>query len=116
MRKLRIDLSKVPEEVIYHGKNGAQYVTVILMENRNGQDQYGWDGFAKLDVSKEDRLAGVQGEIVGNWKELQAAPKAEQKSFPKRQYSMPPKGSPPARKPAPPRDSDLDAGQDDIPF
>lgn len=114
MRKLRIDLSKVPEEVIYHGKNGAQYITVILMENRNGQDQYGWDGFAKLDVSKEDRLAGVQGQIVGNWKELQAAPKAEQKSFPKRQYTMPPRNSAPQKETRPAND---DRGEDDdIPF
>lgn len=116
MQKLRIDVTKIPREAIYQGQKG-KYVTLIIKENRGGPDQYGWDGFAEIDVTKEEREAGVRGAIVGNWKHLgkpqvskqQAFPKKEFGSGPKRQYTLP------ACKPAPPPDADLDSDES-IPF
>lgn len=111
MQKLTIDVTKIPKDAIFIGKKG-KYVTLILHENRNGPDQYENDGFAALDVTREQREAGTKGAIIGNWKHLgggkPAAPARSQ--VPKREYSLP------ARKPAPPPDPDLDAEQDDIPF
>jgi hypothetical protein len=43
---------------------------VTLMDNKNGPDDYGNDGFATLDLGKDRRLAGERGPILGNWKDL----------------------------------------------
>lgn len=67
--KLNINLDKVPDTAHFKGKKGT-YLGLVLIENKEGTDQYGNDGFAKIDVSKEDREAGVSGPIVGNWKFL----------------------------------------------
>jgi hypothetical protein len=40
------------------------------MDNRDGTDQYGYDGFIVQDVGKERREAGIKGPIIGNWKHI----------------------------------------------
>lgn len=69
MQAININLSKIEESDIIHGAKG-KYVDLILLENRNGPDQYGNDGFVVQQISKERRAAGERGPIVGNWKRI----------------------------------------------
>jgi hypothetical protein len=54
---------------LHVGAKGT-YMGVTLMDNRDGPDQYGYDGFATLDIGKQRREAGERGPILGNWKHL----------------------------------------------
>lgn len=67
---------------VFVGKNGAHYLDLTLMDNRDGVDQYGNNGFCTVDVGKERRQAGEKGPILGNWKDLdggsQPAPRRNQ--------------------------------------
>ena len=54
---------------IFRGDKGL-YLNLTLMDNRDGPDQYGNDGFVVQSVSKEEREAGKKGPIVGNWKHV----------------------------------------------
>ena len=57
---------------VFIGKNGAHYLDLTLMDNRDGVDQYGNNGFCTVDVGKERRQAGEKSPILGNWKDLDA--------------------------------------------
>lgn len=54
---------------IYQGAKGS-YLTLTLMDNRDGLDEYSNDGFVTIDLGKERRLAGEKSPIIGNWKHL----------------------------------------------
>jgi hypothetical protein len=69
MQTIKIDVTKIEKSAIYIGEKG-KYITVTLMDNRDGTDQYGNDGFAVQDIGKERRLAGEKGPIIGNWKHV----------------------------------------------
>lgn len=118
MRRTRIDLNKVPDSAIFHGKNGARYLTVVEMENKDGKDQFDNDGFVVIDVTKEEREAGRRGPIVGNFKDLggkppaRSAPATRETYGKSAEYPRVPKPTPKA-----PVDPDLDAADgDSIPF
>jgi hypothetical protein len=70
MIKLKIDVTKVPKDRIYVGKKG-KYLSLILLDNRDGRDPYGNDGIVKIDLSKDARAmleaSGERNEIIGNW-------------------------------------------------
>ena len=88
MIRLKLNLRKLTDFRTFTGKDGIEYAAfpikanaiymtektasmdVTLMDNRDGPDQYGNDGFATLDLGKERRLAGERGPILGNWKDL----------------------------------------------
>lgn len=79
--KIKIDVSKISKADLYQGKKGI-YLDAVLYENRDGQSQYGDDGYVVQGISKEKRDAGERGPIVGNWRHMEpkaAAPKAEAK-------------------------------------
>ena len=69
MISIRITREKVAKEHCYVGDKGT-YLDMILMENRDGKDKYGYDGFVVQSVSKEKRQQGVKGPIIGNWKRI----------------------------------------------
>jgi hypothetical protein len=94
MISVRINCSRINKARLFQGKNG-KYLDLILMEKRE-PDQYGNDWMVCESVSKEEREAGVKGEILGSGKTLKAKPKPE---APK-----------PANAPMTPED------QDDVPF
>ena len=92
MQKLKIDMLKftgaklfkakdgsdqiaipVAENNIYIGQKGA-YLEMVIHENRDGVDQYGYEGFSSVDVGKQRREAGEKGPIVGNWKHIGQKP------------------------------------------
>ena len=78
--QLKIDVSKISKPDLYQGKKGI-YLDAILWENRDGQSQYGDDGYITQGISKEKRDAGGRGPIIGNWKHMEKksadAPKAK---------------------------------------
>jgi hypothetical protein len=80
---------------LHVGAKGT-YMGITLMDNRDGPDQYGNDGFATLDIGKQRREAGERGPILGNWKHMG-------------QRQAPPAATPKAAKPEPEE-------ADDVPF
>ena len=66
---LKINVTKIDKAHLFEGKNG-KYMDLALMENRNGPDQYGNNGFVTQGISKEKRDAGERGPIIGNWKHV----------------------------------------------
>jgi len=75
MIRVKIDVTKIDRTAIHEGKKG-KYIDLTLMDNRDGRDEYGNDGFVIHDLGKERRLAGEKGPILGNWKHLDGAPTA----------------------------------------
>jgi hypothetical protein len=69
MIALTLDLSRIDKERIFVGKTGKKYLSFVLID---GPDQFGNDGKVVQSISKEERLAGVKGEICGNWRHLGA--------------------------------------------
>ncbi len=67
MITVKIDVTKVDKARLFEGKNGAKYLDLVLIER---QDQYGNDYMAVQGVTKEERLAGVKGAILGNGKHI----------------------------------------------
>ncbi len=68
MIRVKLDVTKVDKSKLFIGKNGAKYLDVILIETPN--NQYGDDYMAVQEASKEERLAGKRGAILGNAKIL----------------------------------------------
>ncbi len=66
MIRLKIDVTKIDKSLLFKGEKGT-YCDVTLMDNKDGPDQYGQDGFAVQDVGKARREAGEKGPIIGNW-------------------------------------------------
>ena len=70
MQKLKINVNLIDKAHLFKGAKGT-YLDVTLMENKDGADQYGNDGFIVQDIGKEAREAGQKGPIIGNWRHLQ---------------------------------------------
>lgn len=130
MIRLKLNLRKLTDFRTFTGKDGLEYVAfpvqanaiymtektasmdVTLLDNRDGPDQYGNDGFATLDLGKERRLAGERGPILGNWKDLDGGQPARGRDVPASEARM--RSQPPAR-----RDNSAvepDDDMDTIPF
>ncbi len=63
-----IDVTKIDKNKIVVGKKGGKYINLVLIENRNGVDKYGNDGFIAQETTKEERNAGKRGAILGNYR------------------------------------------------
>jgi hypothetical protein len=100
MIRLKLNLRKLTDFRTFTGKDGIEYAAfpikanaiyitektasmdVTLMDNRDGPDQYGNDGFATLDLGKDRRLAGERGSILGNWKDLDSGNQRQGRDVP----------------------------------
>lgn len=91
MTVLEIDVTKINKsrlkEVTFKNGHVAKFLKIALVPNKEGKDQYGNDGFVRIDLPREARDAGEKGEIVGNYKEIGGG-KAH--SPPRRQPQQPP--------------------------
>lgn len=76
MIRLKIDVTKIDKALLFKGKSGT-YADITLIENKDGPDQYGQDGFAVQDVGKARREAGEKGPIIGNWSHVGQAPQKQ---------------------------------------
>jgi hypothetical protein len=81
MIRLKLDVKKIDKALLFTGAKGT-YCDITLMDNRDGTDQYGNDGFAVQDVGKERRMAGEKGPIIGNWQHVNTGSRPVQKSMP----------------------------------
>lgn len=71
---IKIDVTKIDKARLYKGAKGTYLDATILWNDE--QDQYNNNGMIVQQVSKEDRLAGKSGAILGNAKLIQVLPKA----------------------------------------
>ena len=71
MIKCKIDVTKIDKARIFVGEKG-KYIDITLIETPN--DKYGNSHMIVQDVTKEERLAGVKGPILGNAKTFGARP------------------------------------------
>lgn len=106
MIRLKINLRKLTDFRTFTGKDGVEYVAfpveknaifmtdkkaemdLTLLDNRDGVDQYGYHGFAALDLGKDRRLAGEKGPILGNWKDLDGGNYRQGRDVPANQVRM----------------------------
>ena len=65
---LKIDVAKIDKERLYRGDKGTYLDAVLMFDTEEGQ--YGQNGMIVQSVSKDERLSGVKGEILGNAKLL----------------------------------------------
>jgi hypothetical protein len=65
MITVKIDVNKIDKAQLFTGKKGV-YLDLVLIETPN--DQFGNDYVVKQNMSREDREAGKQNEILGNAK------------------------------------------------
>ena len=70
MKRVKIDVTKIDKTAIHNGQKG-KYVDLTLMDNKNGRDEYGNDGFVIQDLGKERREKGEKGPILGNWRNIE---------------------------------------------
>jgi hypothetical protein len=91
--KGRIDLTKIREDWIFEGKNGARYLDFTIKDSK--EIKWGQDLMVTQDVPKAEREAGTKwGPILGNGKNLETD---QQQSRP-----APTAGSTPTSRPRPP--------------
>jgi hypothetical protein len=64
---LKLDVTKIDKSRLFEGKKGV-YLDAVLIQNRDGQQKWGQDGFVIQSISKEERDNGERGTILGNWR------------------------------------------------
>tara|TARA_R100001463_G_scaffold10301_1_gene30214 strand:+ start:629 stop:946 length:318 start_codon:yes stop_codon:yes gene_type:complete len=62
--RVKLDVRKIDKDRLFQGSKGTYLDATILL--RDDEDQYGQHGMIVQDVSKEERLAGEKGAILGN--------------------------------------------------
>lgn len=72
--RCKVNVLKIVKDWLFKGKAGT-YLDLTLLENKDGQQsQYGDDGIVIQDAPKSVRDQGGKGQIVGNWRHLEAKP------------------------------------------
>ncbi len=70
----KIDVTKIDKERLFKATK-ATYLDIVLLPSQNSK--YGDDFMIVQQVSKEERLAGKRGAILGNAKFLGAKPQGQ---------------------------------------
>lgn len=63
-----IDVTKLDKTEFRRTDKGAVYASIALIERKDGEDKYGNHFMVVQDLSKERRLAGDRGAILGSAK------------------------------------------------
>jgi hypothetical protein len=66
----KIDVTKIDKARLFAGRNGAQYLDIVLIPTRD--DRYGNSHIITQSVSKEEREKGIKGAILGNAKTMRS--------------------------------------------
>lgn len=64
---VKLDVTKIDKERLFKGEKGT-YLDLTTFIDLENPSQYGDHGFIAQSVSKDEREAGVKGEILGNVK------------------------------------------------
>ena len=79
--KIKLDVSKIDKARLFRGQKGI-YLDATVFIDIDQKDQYDNNGMITQDVKKEEKDAGVKGNILGNvqvfWSDNQQAPQAPQ--------------------------------------
>lgn len=86
MIRIKLDVKKIDKSALFVGTKGT-YCDLTLMDNKDGPDQYGNDGFVVMDIGKQRREAGEKGPIIGNWQHVETRGGSDKRGG---QQSMPP--------------------------
>jgi hypothetical protein len=78
---LKINVKKIDASKLFKTEKGNLYLDATLLFNE-AADQYGNNGMIVQQVSKEERLAGVKGAILGNAKIFSSGGKATEEDIP----------------------------------
>ena len=86
---LKINVSQIDKARLFAGQKGT-YLDATIFVDLNELDQYGNSGMITQDVSKDEKLQGIKGNILGNgkvfWVENGQAPQAQaQQAAPQQQ-------------------------------
>lgn len=65
---LNVDVTKLKKEWFFAGKKGAKYAEIVVIERRDGEDQYGNTHMVVQNPPREERDRGTKGPIIGNGK------------------------------------------------
>ena len=66
---IKIDVTKIDKERLFKAQSGRVYLDAVVFLDEEA-DQYGNNGMITQSVSKEERLNGTKGKILGNVKIL----------------------------------------------
>ena len=107
---LKIDVKKIDKERLYKGEKGTYLDATVFVDTN--EDKYGNNGMITQSLTKDQRLAGEKGAILGNCKIFMNRSSVQAQGG----HGFPaPKDPGPAPTPQPPSFEDgLDG--DDIPF
>ncbi len=70
----KIDFRKIDQSKLFHGKNGAQWLDIVLFPTEPDKN-YGNDYRVEQGKSQAERLAKTKGNILGNGKKWGTKPK-----------------------------------------
>jgi len=70
--RVNINTAKIDKSALFEGTKG-KYLNITLLENKDGEDQYGNNFMVVQDIGKDRRDAGEKGAILGNAKYVKAA-------------------------------------------
>ncbi len=62
---LKIDVTKIDKSKLFKGQKGT-YLDCVAFIDIDNQGQFGDNGMITQEVTKEEKEAGVRGEILGN--------------------------------------------------
>jgi len=66
----KIKTGSIDKKYLFQGKNGS-YLDIVLMENRDGPDQFGNHFMVVQGIPKAERDKGIKGAILGNGKKFE---------------------------------------------
>ena len=87
MTKVKINVTKIDKTATFIGAKGT-YLDIVLIENKNGRDQYDNDGFVVQELPKARREAGEKGPIIGNYRLLESSQSQAAKNAPQSQTAL----------------------------
>lgn len=69
MKSVKLDWNKIDQSRLFQGRK-TQYLDLTLVDNREGTDKYGNDGFVTQTPTQEERQRKERMPIIGNWKHI----------------------------------------------
>lgn len=80
---VKIDVTKIDKTRLFKGAKGT-YLDLTTFIDLDQKDQYDNNGFISQSVTKDEKAAGVQTDILGNcrvfWSDMDSAPQPSQQA------------------------------------
>jgi ssDNA-binding Zn-finger/Zn-ribbon topoisomerase 1 len=81
MIAVKLKTNLIDKSRIFRGRK-HNYLDLVLIENRNGRDDYGFDGYIKCRLTAEELDADPRPEmpIIGNWTRIERKAQPQQEA------------------------------------